>query len=83
MAICWPSVGKELPPWFFTCAFIYFSAVLIVGVPYPFDVYDRMWNSIVPVPDYCLLSTLEANTCGVDRGVLTNDPEMKRLMLHR
>ena len=34
----WPSVGKELSPWLFTCAVFYFSAVLIVGVPYPFGV---------------------------------------------
>ena len=30
----WPSVGKELSPWLFTCAVFYFSAVLIVGVSF-------------------------------------------------
>ena len=39
----WPSVGKELLPWLFTCfiylfIYFYFSAVLIVGVPFPFGV---------------------------------------------
>ena len=35
----WPFVGKELSPWLFTCAvFIYFSAVLIVDVAFPFGV---------------------------------------------
>ena len=49
----WPSVGKELPLAFHLCWF-YFSAVLIVGVPFPFGVYGRMWNSIASVPDHCL-----------------------------
>ena len=30
------------------------SAVLVVRVPFPFGVWDRMWNSIVSVPDHCL-----------------------------
>ena len=50
----WPSVGKEQSPWLFSCAFFYFSAVLIVGVLFPFGVYGRMWNSIVSVSDRCL-----------------------------
>ena len=29
-------------------------AVLVVCVPFPFDVWGRMWNSIVLVPDRCL-----------------------------
>ena len=33
---------------------LYFSAVLIVAVPFPFGVQGRMWNSIVSVPDHCL-----------------------------
>ena len=32
----------------------YFNLVLIVGVPFPFGVYDKMLNSIVSVPDHCL-----------------------------
>ena len=47
-----PSVGKELSPWLFTCAV--FNAVLIVGVPFPFGAWDRMWNSIVSIHDYCI-----------------------------
>ena len=50
MAICWE---RAVPLAFFFCCF-YFSAVLIVGVPFPFGVYGRMWNSIVSVPDRCL-----------------------------
>ena len=46
---------------FHVCCF-YFSAVIIVGVPFPFGVYDRMWNSIVSVPDHCLLNLLCYNT---------------------
>ena len=48
-----PSVGKELSPWLFTCAF-YFSVVLIVVVPFQFGVKGRIWNSIVSVSDHCL-----------------------------
>ena len=52
MAICW---DRAVPLAFHLCCF-YFSSVLIVGVPFPFGVYGRMWNSIVSVsvPDYCL-----------------------------
>ena len=35
------------------CCF-YFGAVLIVGVPFPTGVKDRIWNSIVSVSDLCL-----------------------------
>ena len=49
----WPSAGKELSPWLFTCYF-YFSAVLVVRVPFPFGVWGRVWNLIVSVPDYCI-----------------------------
>ena len=38
---------------FHLCCF-YSSAVLIVGVPFPFGVTGRMWNSIVSVPDHSL-----------------------------
>ena len=54
----WPSVGKEMSPLLFTGAVFIFSAVLIVGVPFPFSVKGRMWNSIVSVPDHCLFSML-------------------------
>ena len=45
----WPSVGKELPPWLFTCA-------VFILVPFKFScgVKGRIWNSIVSVPDHCL-----------------------------
>ena len=46
MIALWPSVGKEL---------FYFSAVLIVCVPFQFGVKGRMRNSIVSVPDHCLV----------------------------
>ena len=47
----WISIGKELSPWLVTCAV--FSAVLIVGVPFPFGVKGKI-NSIVSVPDHCI-----------------------------
>ena len=34
----WPSAGEELSSWFFACAVFILSAVLIVGVPFPFGV---------------------------------------------
>ena len=50
MATCWE---RAVPLAFHLCCF-YFSAVLTVGVPFPFGVYGRMWNSIVSVLDHCL-----------------------------
>ena len=50
MAIYWE---RAVPLAFHLCCF-YFSAVLFVGVPFPFGVQDRMCNLIVSVPDYCL-----------------------------
>ena len=59
-----PSVGKELSPWLFTCAFFYqFSAVLIVGFLFPFGVKGRKWNSIVSVPDHWLFIYFSYLTC--------------------
>ena len=31
-----------------------FHAIFIVCVPFPFGVWERMWNWIVSLPDYCL-----------------------------
>ena len=46
MANCWErAVSLD----FHLCC-LYFSVVLIVGVPFPFGVQGRMWNSIVSVP---------------------------------
>ena len=50
MTICWE---RAVPLAFHLCCF-YFSAVLIVCVPFPFDSWGRMWKSIVSVPDHCL-----------------------------
>ena len=47
-------VGTELSPLAFHLCCCYFSAVLIVGVPFPFGVKGRMRNSIVSIPDHCL-----------------------------
>ena len=52
--ILWLSAGKELSPWLFTCVVFIFSAVLVVCVPFLFGIWDRVWNSIVSVPDHCL-----------------------------
>ena len=60
MAMCW---GWVLSPGLFACVFFYlffyFSAVFIVGVPFPFSVWGRMWNSLLSVPDHCLFIYLE------------------------
>ena len=48
MAICWERVGLA-----FHLCYFYFNAVLIAGIPFPFGVCGRMWNSIVSVPDHC------------------------------
>ena len=50
MAICWEIVVLLA---FHLCCF-YFSAVLVVRVPFPFGVRGRVCNSIVSVPDQCL-----------------------------
>ena len=54
MVIFWE---KAVPVAFHLCCF-YFSAVLIVGVPFPFGVWGRMWNTIVSVLFIAFLSTL-------------------------
>ena len=50
MVICWE---RAVPLGFLLCCF-YFCAVLTVGVPFPFGVSGRRWNSIVSIPDRCL-----------------------------
>ena len=54
----WPSAGKELSPWLFTCVIFIFSAVLVVRVLFLFGVWGKVWNSIVSVPDYWLFFQL-------------------------
>ena len=49
--------GKELFSWRSVCAGLLY-AVLIVCLPFPFGMWDNMWNLIVSIPDHCLLSTL-------------------------
>ena len=51
MANCWER-GVPLP--FHLCCFN-FRVGLVVCVPFPFGVWDRMWNSIGSVPEHCLL----------------------------
>ena len=50
MVIFWE---RAVPLVFRLCCF---GAVLIVGVAFPFGVKDKMWNSIVTVPDHCLFT---------------------------
>ena len=50
----WSPAGKELFSWLFTCVVFIFSNVLVIRVPFSFGVWDRVWNSIVSVPGYCL-----------------------------
>ena len=54
----WPSAGKELSPWLFTCAIFIFGAVLVVRVPFQFGVLGRVLNLFVSVPDHCLFMYL-------------------------
>ena len=49
MAICWERAVALA----FHLFCFYFSAVLIVGVPFLFGVKGMMWNSIVSIPDRC------------------------------
>ena len=53
MAICWE---RAVPLAFHLCCF-YFSAVLIVGVPFPCGVKGRILNSIVSFLSIAFLST--------------------------
>ena len=46
------STGKELTSWLSACAAFFLYAVLFSRVPFPYGVWERMWNSIVPVPDH-------------------------------
>ena len=54
MAIC---LERAVPFAFHLRAVL--SVVLIVGVPFPFGVCGRMWNSIVSVPHQCLFIYFE------------------------
>ena len=55
----WPSAGKDLSLWQVHLCCFNFSAVLVVHVPFPCGAWDRMWNSIVSVPDHCLFIYFE------------------------
>ena len=50
MAICW----EIAVPLAFHLYCFYFSAILVVRVPFQFGVWGRVWNSIASVPDHCL-----------------------------
>ena len=50
MAIYWEGA---VPLDVYLCCF-YFSAVLVVRVPFPFGAWVRVWKPIVSVPDHCL-----------------------------
>ena len=52
MSICW----ERAVPLAFHLHYFYYNAILIVGVPFPFGVKGRIWNSIVSVPNHCLLA---------------------------
>ena len=54
----WPSAGKELSPWLFSCVVFIFSAVLVVHVSFWFGVWSWVWNSVISVPDHCLFYLL-------------------------
>ena len=46
-----------VPLAFHFCCF-YFSAILVIRVPFPFGVWGRVSNSVVSVPDHCLFYLL-------------------------
>ena len=46
-------LGKSCPLGFPLVLFLFY-AVFIVCVLFPFGVWERMWNWIVSLPDYCL-----------------------------
>ena len=48
-----PSAGNILIYWL-SISVVLPSAALAVYVPFPFDVWGRMWNSIQSVPEHCL-----------------------------
>ena len=62
MAICWE---RAVPLAFHLCCF-YFSAVLVVRVPFPLGVWGRVWNSIVSVRNHCFLSNFLDLTASED-----------------
>ena len=47
----WPSAGKELSPWLSALAVFISCRLCCVPVPFPLGVWDRMWNSIISIPD--------------------------------
>ena len=55
MIALWGLQGKSCLLGFPLVLFLFY-AVLIVRVPFLFGVLDRMWNSIVSVPDHCISS---------------------------
>ena len=57
---CWSSAGKELSPSLSASA-VLFHGVLTVCIPFPFGVRERMWNSVVSVPDHCLFICFNKN----------------------
>ena len=67
-----PSAGKELASWLATRA-VFILCRLIVLVPFPFGVLDRMWNSIVSVPDHCLFIYFTSGVCSYVSGETPTD----------
>ena len=51
MATC---LERVVPLAFHLCCFNFSVVLVIVRVSFPFDVWGRMWNSVVSVPDHCL-----------------------------
>ena len=49
MVICW----ERAVPFAFHVYCLYFSAVLVVRVPFSFGIWGIVWNSIASVPDHC------------------------------
>ena len=60
---------RAVPLAFYLCCFC-FSVALIVGVPFPFGVLGRMWNSIVSVLDDCIFIYFKENNVLTEKSIM-------------
>ena len=79
MAICWERA--VLLAFYLYC--FNFSAILVVRASIPFSVWDRMWNSIVSVPDHCLFIYFICGVCAcyLKHALFSKRPWLKHIIL--
>ena len=53
MVICWERADLLIS----ACAVLLYA--VFIFVPFPYGVWERTWNSIVPVPNHCLFIYLD------------------------